>query len=73
MNEPTTDVAILIRDNDALKTALALAAYDTLREHKLLGFPIVVWRDGKVVWVPPEEIVLPEQKNGAASESRGSS
>lgn len=26
------------------------------REHKALGFPIVIWRDGRVVEVPPEEI-----------------
>jgi len=27
-----------------------------LREHKLAGNPIAVWRDGKVVLVPPEQI-----------------
>jgi len=27
-----------------------------LREHKLLGFPIAVWQDGRVVTIPPEEI-----------------
>ncbi len=26
--------------------------------HKALGVPIVIWRDGKVVEVPPEEIVV---------------
>ena len=42
------------------------AVRDTVREHKLLGQPIVVWRDGKVVWIPPEEIELEEETNGAA-------
>jgi hypothetical protein len=28
--------------------------------HKKLGEPIVIWRDGKVVWVPPEEIEVPD-------------
>lgn len=27
-----------------------------LREHKLAGNSIAVWRDGKVVLVPPEQI-----------------
>ncbi len=27
-----------------------------LREHKLAGNSIAVWRDGKVVMVPPEQI-----------------
>lgn len=30
-----------------------------LSEHKRLGQPIVVWRDGKIVEIPPEEIVVP--------------
>jgi hypothetical protein len=25
-------------------------------EHKQLGYPICTWRDGRVVWIPPEEI-----------------
>jgi len=29
-----------------------------IREHKLLGFPIVVWQDGRSTWIPPEEIQL---------------
>lgn len=24
--------------------------------HKQLGYPIVIWRDGKIVTIPPEEI-----------------
>ena len=44
---------------------------DALRRHRLLGLPIAVWRDGKVVWIPPEEIpVFPEEPtsgNGTSS------
>jgi hypothetical protein len=32
--------------------AIALA----IEEHRRLGNPIAVWRDGRVVWIPPEEI-----------------
>jgi len=32
----------------------------TLAEHKRQGNPIAVWRNGKAVWIPPEEIVVPE-------------
>ena len=35
------------------------AVNDALRMHKRLGNPIAVWRDGKVVIIPPEEIVIP--------------
>ena len=33
-----------------------LASRDALRRHKALGVPAVVWRDGRVVEIPPEEI-----------------
>lgn len=51
-----------MRDSKGMEDAMAEAIQETVREHKLLGFPIVVWRDGKVVWVPPEEIELTDEK-----------
>jgi hypothetical protein len=36
--------------------ALTKAAHRALREHKLMGRPVVGWRDGQVVMIPPEEI-----------------
>ncbi len=40
--------------------ALQQAARDAWRRHKALGQPIVVWRDGEVIVVSPEEIeILP--------------
>jgi hypothetical protein len=38
----------------ALKEAVA----EAIAEHKLRGHPIVVWRDGRVVSIPPEDIVV---------------
>ena len=31
---------------------------DTMARHKALGLPAVIWRDGKVVEIPPEEIKI---------------
>lgn len=30
--------------------------------HKQTGHPIVVWKDGKVVEIPPEEIVIDDEE-----------
>jgi hypothetical protein len=30
-----------------------------LAEHKRLGQSVVVSRDGQIVWIPPEEIMVP--------------
>jgi hypothetical protein len=40
----------------ALKEAVAQA----IAEHKLRGHPITIWREGKVVSLPPEDIVVKE-------------
>jgi hypothetical protein len=41
-----------------LIAAAGRAVKDALREHKLKGSPVGIWQDGKVVWVPPEEIEI---------------
>lgn len=46
-------------DNEAVTRQIALAVANAVREHKEAGNPIAVWKDGKVVIVPPEEIVIP--------------
>lgn len=45
-----------ITDIPRILEALNLARQDALRLHKRMGYPIAVWRDGRVVWIPPEEI-----------------
>jgi hypothetical protein len=55
-----------MRDSEGIAKAMEEAIRDTVREHKLLGYPIVVWQDGKVVWIPPEEIELSDEKNPSA-------
>ncbi len=50
------DLPLDIRAEKALKEAVAQA----IAEHKLRGHPIVIWRDGKVVSVPPEDIAVKE-------------
>ncbi len=41
--------------------ALRLAVREALLRHKRLGNPIVVYRDGRIVQVPPDEIEVPEE------------
>jgi hypothetical protein len=38
--------------------ALREAVAEAIAEHKLRGHPIIIWRDGKVVAIPPEEIAI---------------
>ncbi len=56
MPEPTKDIATIFKEGTLIDEALAKAARQALRMHKLMGNPVAEWRDGKVVWVQPEDI-----------------
>jgi len=43
-------------DEGAILKALEVGSKKAVRIHKLLGNPVATWRDGKVVWIQPEDI-----------------
>jgi hypothetical protein len=43
-------------DPEKITQALAKGVYDALLRHKQAGNPVVVWQNGKMVWLKPEEI-----------------
>ena len=45
-----------LADQEKITDALAIGVRDALKKHKQAGNPVVVWRDGKMVWLKPEEI-----------------
>ena len=51
--------------------AMKRAARDALLAHKQAGVPIAVWRDGKVVTIPAEEIEIPPQDEGRPHNGAG--
>ena len=40
---------------------MRLAVRDALIAHKRDGDPVVVWEDGRVKWIPADEIVIPDE------------
>lgn len=49
----------LVEQAEAVERILQRAVNHALLMHKLIGNPIAAWRDGKVVIIPPEEIIIP--------------
>lgn len=44
---------VVLRDGDAIDRALMAAHRRVIERHRLLGVPLVTWRDGKVAdWRP---------------------
>jgi hypothetical protein len=57
MAELTRDrLAEMLAQNAALDAAHELAARDALLEHARMGRSVCESRDGKVVWITPEEV-----------------
>ncbi len=49
-------IAEAFTDPDKITKALAQGVRDALLKHKQAGNPIVVWRNGRIVWLKPDEI-----------------
>ncbi len=67
--QPDRDLSSLVTDDSVFDRAVARAQAEVVRRSRLLGEPVVIWRDGKVVIEipPPEEkteTVTPD-KDGA--------
>ena len=45
-----------VEDLPRIHEGLEGAVREVLLRHKRLGNPVAVWRDGRVVWLQPEEI-----------------
>jgi imidazolonepropionase-like amidohydrolase len=63
MNEPKENtIDEIFADGTLIDLALKQAVQEALLRHKQAGNPVVAWRDGKIVWIPPEEIAVPEDE-----------
>lgn len=54
--EPERSPVDLVEDVPRILAAMAAAVREALLRHKLLGNPVAVWKNGKVVWLQPDEI-----------------
>jgi hypothetical protein len=54
----------LFKDGAAIERAIREGVRAALLRHHKLGQPIVIYRDGKVVHVPPEEIPAELERSG---------
>ena len=50
------DISAIMADGKAVEAVLRKAVRNALLRHRQAGLPAVEWRDGKIVWVGPEEL-----------------
>jgi hypothetical protein len=56
MPDTRNPVDELFRQGTPIDEALRRAARDARRFHKAMGNPMATWENGRVVWVPPDQI-----------------
>jgi hypothetical protein len=57
MNETHSgSIEALIRNRGLMTEAVCRAAREAVLKHAREGNPVATWRDGRVVWITPEEI-----------------
>ena len=47
---------ILVEDGRLIDEALKQGVRDAMLRHKEAGLPVVIYRDGKAVWVMPQDL-----------------
>jgi hypothetical protein len=55
MNREPKDIQQVFREGTLIDEAMNAAVRDAVQFHKEKGLPMVVWRDGGIVWISPEE------------------
>lgn len=47
---------ILVEDGQVINEALKQGVRDAMRRHREAGLPVVIYREGKAVWVMPQDL-----------------
>lgn len=60
------DVGRLMEEQAPIDRAVEEAQALTVRRHRQMGLPLVVWRDGRVKWIEPDQIIPWDEQSGSA-------
>ncbi len=55
-DKPKTTPAERLADVRGNEAAIQRAVREAVLSHARAGFPVAAWRDGKVVWIQPDEV-----------------
>lgn len=58
----TDRISEIFEDKEKITRALSRAVNEALLQHKKAGNPVASWKDGRIVWIQPEDIPV-EEKN----------
>lgn len=50
------DIDAIFREGTLIDRAMQAATREAIKQHKQAGLPMTVWRDGRTVFISPEEL-----------------
>lgn len=65
-NPHAVDIKAVMDDPHAVQRAVDRARRAALLDHKRNGRSIVIWENGRVVWVPPDQIMIDDDDSDDA-------
>lgn len=58
LTDAQRSIPCMIENGEPIDRAVRRGVREALLEHKRAGNPVAVWRDEKVVWLAPDEILI---------------
>jgi hypothetical protein len=55
-------ISKILNDSKRVTQIIQSGINDALLKHKKMGNPICEWRNNRVVWIPADKIVIPQEK-----------
>jgi hypothetical protein len=55
--QPLPSIRELLANHELITDAIRRAIREAVLKHARDGNPVATWENGKVVWIPPEEIL----------------
>lgn len=54
-------ISEIFEDKEKITRTLSKAVNEALLQHKKAGNPVVSWKDGKIIWIQPEDIPVEDK------------
>lgn len=61
MSETKKNIDEFFSNGSEIDKALQKAVKEALLQHKKAGNPVVSWKDGQIVWIQPEDILVKDK------------
>jgi hypothetical protein len=70
-DKKSVDIEALIVNDEPITEAIRQGAREAMKRHIMGGVPMISWKDGKVIEIPPEKLMVMLREGAREGESKG--